>query len=72
MNENKINFFKCRLLSKVIRDIQYFQNTSYDFEGNNKFNLVVKELTLKIKNFKPLQDEKLKELSYKWEPKVEY
>ncbi|KAF0978870.1 hypothetical protein FDP41_001940 [Naegleria fowleri] len=57
-----INFGKCRLFAKVIRDIQTYQNTRYNFEEYPE----LKELLLGISK---LSDDELFNLSLQIEPR---
>jgi hypothetical protein len=61
---DKINFSKCRKLAKVIREIQTYQQKSYDF-------ISIVELSNKLKNINVFTENQLIELSYKREAKAQ-
>ncbi|EFC43486.1 rasGEF domain-containing protein [Naegleria gruberi] len=59
-----INFGKCRLFAKVIRDIQTYQNTRYNFEE-------YKELKDQIEAVEKLSDDELFNMSLQVQPRAQ-
>lgn len=63
MINNKFNFMKCRKFSMVIRDLQTYQQTPYNF-------IEVKELREQLLNLKILDEVEMYDLSLIREPRV--